>query len=41
MNNQEIFKGARGSGTLSTEKPPIFDLIQRSGELRIWTLENV
>jgi transposase-like protein len=34
-------KGARGRGTLATEKPPIFGLIQRSGEVRIWMLENV
>ncbi len=33
-------KGA-GRGTLATEKPPIFGLIQRSGEVRIWMLENV
>jgi transposase-like protein len=34
-------KGARGRGTLATEKPPIFGMIQRSGEVRIWMLENV
>jgi hypothetical protein len=31
-------KGARGRGTLATEKPPIFGMIQRSGEVRIWML---
>lgn len=34
-------KGARGRGTLATEKPPIFGMIQRSGAVRIWMLENV
>ena len=34
-------KGAKGRGTLATEKPPIFGMIQRSGEVRIWMLENV
>jgi transposase-like protein len=34
-------KGARGRGTLATEKPPIFGMIQRSGEVRIWMLEKV
>ena len=34
-------KGARGRGTLATEKPPVFGMIQRSGEVRIWMLENV
>jgi transposase-like protein len=34
-------KGTRGRGTLATEKPPIFGMIQRSGEVRIWMLENV
>ena len=34
-------KGARGRGTLSTEKPPVFGLIQRGGEVVIQMLENV
>jgi len=34
-------KGPRGRGTLATERPPIFGMIQRNGEVRIWMLENV
>lgn len=34
-------KGARGRGTLANEKPPIFGMIQRNGEVRIEMLENV
>lgn len=34
-------KGARGRGTLANEKPPIFGMIQRSGEVVIRLLENV
>jgi transposase-like protein len=34
-------KGARGRGTLAEEKPPIFGMIQRSGEVVIRMLENV
>ena len=34
-------KGARGRGTLANEKPPIFGMIQRSGEVVIKMLENV
>lgn len=34
-------KGARGRGTLEAEKPPIFGMIQRSGELIIQLLPNV
>jgi transposase-like protein len=34
-------KGARGRGTLAVEKPPIFGMIQRSGELLIQMLPNV
>ena len=34
-------KGARGRGTLATEKPPIFGMIQRNGQVRIWMLDNV
>lgn len=34
-------KGARGRGTLEKEKPPIFGMIQRSGEVVIQMLPNV
>jgi transposase-like protein len=34
-------KGARGRGTLETEKPPIFGMIQRDGQVRIMMLPNV
>ena len=34
-------KGARGRGTLKKEKPPIFGMIQRSGEVVIEMLANV
>ena len=34
-------KGARGRGTLANEKPPIFCMIQRSGEVVMRMLENV
>ena len=34
-------KGARGRGTLAKEKPPIFGMIQRGGEVRIMMLDNV
>ena len=34
-------KGARGRGTLATEKPPIFGLIQRGGAVVIRRVENV
>lgn len=34
-------KGARGRGTKATEKPPIFGMIQRSGDAIIWMLDNV
>ena len=34
-------KGARGRGTLEKEKPPIFGVIQRGGEVVIRMLENV
>jgi len=32
-------KGSRGRGTLATERPPIFGMIQRNGEVRIQMLE--
>jgi len=34
-------KGAPGRGTLEKEKPPIFGMIERGGEVRIVMLENV
>jgi transposase-like protein len=34
-------KGARGRGTLEKEKPPIFGMIQRGGQVVIKMLENV
>src|SRR5512143_1817923 len=34
-------KGARGRGTLETEKPPIFGMIQRGGAVVVRMLENV
>ena len=34
-------KGARGRGTLEKEKPPIFGMIQRCGDVMIQMLENV
>ncbi len=34
-------KGERGRGTLAKEKPPIFGMIQRGGEVVIRMLENV
>ncbi|MBD2178303.1 IS1595 family transposase, partial [Pseudanabaena sp. FACHB-1998] len=34
-------KGIRGRGTLEKEKPPIFGMIQRGGEVVIRMLENV
>jgi transposase len=34
-------KGARGRGSLEKEKPPIFGMIQRGGEVVIQMLENV
>jgi transposase-like protein len=34
-------KGQRGRGTLATEKPPIFGMIQRGGQVVIQMLENV
>lgn len=34
-------KGARGRGTLETEKPPVFGMIQRDGQVSIIMLPNV
>ncbi|HRJ53439.1 MAG TPA: IS1595 family transposase [Candidatus Thiothrix moscowensis] len=38
---RRALKGAPGRGTLEKEKPPIFGMIQRSGEVVIRMLENV
>jgi ISXO2-like transposase domain len=38
---RQRLKGARGRGTLSTEKPPVFGLLQRGGEVVIHMLDNV
>jgi transposase-like protein len=34
-------KGERGRGTLEKEKPPIFGMLQRTGEVVIRMLANV
>jgi len=34
-------KGSRGRGTLEKEKPPVFGMIQRCGDVAIQMLENV
>jgi len=34
-------KGQRSRSTLAKEKPPIFGVFQRTGEVVIWMLENV
>ena len=34
-------KGVRGRGTLATEKPPVFVMVQRDGQVRIVMLPNV
>ena len=34
-------KGARGRGTLATEKPPVLGLVQRNGQLVVRLLANV
>ena len=34
-------QGARGRGTAATEKPPVFGMIQRTGEVVIRMLDNV
>lgn len=38
---RRALKGNRGRGTLATEKPPIFGMIQRSGEVLIQMMANV
>ncbi len=34
-------KGQRGRGTAAKEKPPIFGMIQRGGQVVLWMLDNV
>ena len=41
LGRRRRLKGERGRGTLFKEKPPIFGMIQRSGEVMIRMLENV
>ncbi len=41
VGRRRRLKGAPGRGTLQTEKPPVFGMIQRSGEVIIKMLENV
>ena len=41
MCRRNRLKGARGRGTLEKEKPPIFGMIQRGGQVVIQMLENV
>jgi ISXO2-like transposase domain len=41
LGRRRRLKGARGRGTLSTEKPPVFGLLQRGGEVVIHMLDNV
>jgi transposase-like protein len=45
INNREPrrnrLKGARGRGTLEAEKPPVFGMIQRDGQVSIMMLPNV
>ena len=41
LGRRRRLKGQRGRGTLATEKPPIFGMIQRGGQVVIRMLENV
>ena len=41
LGRRNRLKGARGSGTLAKEKPPIFGMIRRGGEVVIKMLANV
>ena len=41
VGRRNRLKGARGRGTLEKEKPPIFGMIQRGGEVVIKMLANV
>ncbi len=38
---RNCLKGERGRGTLEKEKPPVFGMVQRCGEVVIQMLENV
>ncbi len=41
VGRRNRLKGERGRGTLAKEKPPVFGMIQRCGEVVIRMLENV
>jgi len=41
LSRRNRLKGARGRGTLEKEKPPIFGMIERNGDVRIEMLANV
>ena len=41
VGRRRRLKGKRGRGTLATEKPPIFGMLQRGGQVVIKMVENV
>ena len=41
LGRRRRLKGKRGRGTLTAEKPPIFGILQRGGQVVIEMLENV
>ena len=41
LGRRRRLKGAPGRGTLAAEKPPVFGMIQRHGEVVVHMLENV
>ena len=41
LGRRRRLKGAPGRGTLATEKPPVFGMIQRTGEVVIRLMANV
>lgn len=41
LGRRRRLKGAPGRGTLATEKPPVFGMIQRTGEVAIRLMANV
>ncbi len=41
QGRRRALRGKRGRGTPATEKPPVFGMIQRTGELLIRMMENV
>jgi hypothetical protein len=41
VTRKQWLKSARGRGTLEKEKPPIFGMIQRNGDVVIQMLPNV